>query len=167
MPLLRRYISNTIHEELVPRSGYLSTGMWRMRNRRLGYELYEAAKSKMDSKVSMMVTFCWDFNLVQYFFCTKVKTEAVHRLPEQHMHDWCMFKFDKMCPSQYNSYKDNNCLKYMCVYMCVCVCVCVCARARACVDNMSSYKSIRKDNIKSRPIIISSFSTPHLQPHIT
>lgn len=46
-----------------------------MRILRLVYELYEAANSNTANKISIMVTFCDLFNLLQYFFCSKYFNE--------------------------------------------------------------------------------------------
>lgn len=50
-------------------SANLSAGIWCIRNLRLVKELYEAANSRTENKISIMVIFCCVFNLFQYFFC--------------------------------------------------------------------------------------------------
>lgn len=74
--------------------GYLSPGMRRMRTRRLVYELYEAAKSNIDSKISIIVTFCGAPSLDQYFLYMKKiksKAEVTNYLTLQEIHGWCLF----------------------------------------------------------------------------
>lgn len=62
-----------------------------MRTRRLVYELYEEAKSNMDSKISIIVTFCGAPSFDQYFFYMKKikfksKAEVTNYLTLQEMH---------------------------------------------------------------------------------